>query len=63
MYGQNNFLNSLGGGQGQSSLGDLENNLSQEEKRMLQEFIQKEIEKNQQDRGGGIPPMGGRGLS
>jgi len=62
MYGQNNFLNSLGGGQGQSSLGDLENNLSEEEKRMLQEFIQKEIEKEKQDRGGGIPPMGGRGM-
>ena len=59
MYGQNNFLSSLGGGQGQSSLGDLENNLSQEEKRMLQEFIQREIEKEKQQQGG-IPPMGGR---
>ena len=61
MYGQHNFLNSLGGGQGQSSLGGLENNLSQEEKRMLQEFIQKEIEKEKQQRGG-IPPVGGRGM-
>ena len=61
MYGQNNFLSSLGGGQGLSSLGDLENNLSQEEKRMLQEFIQREIEKEKQQQGG-IPPMGGRGM-
>ena len=61
MYGQNNFLSSLGGGQGQSSLGDLENNLSQEEKRMLQEFIRKEIERNKEEQGG-IPPMGGRGM-
>ena len=61
MYGQNNFLSSLGGGQGQSSLGDLENNLSQEEKRMLQETQEREIEKEKQQQCG-IPPMGGRGM-
>jgi hypothetical protein len=61
MYGQNNFMNSLGGGQRPGAFGDLENRLSEEEKKMLQEFIREEIEKNKQEQGG-IPPMGGRGM-
>ena len=62
MYGQNSFMNSLGGGQRPGAFGDLENRLSEDEKRMLQEFIKEEMEKNQQEQQGGIPPMGGRGM-
>ncbi len=61
MYGQNNFMNSLTGGQRPGAFGDLENRLSEEERKMLQEFIREEIEKNKQEQGG-ISSFGGRGM-
>ena len=44
-------MNSLTGGQRPGAFGDLENRLSEEEKKMLQEFIREEIEKNKQQAG------------
>jgi len=60
MYGQNSSLHSslLGGQRG--TFGDPASKLSEEEKRLLEELIRKEVEKQKQQ--GGISSFGNRGM-
>ena len=60
MYGQNSFLSSLSGGQRQGNFGNLDSNISDEEKRFLEELIRKEVEKQKQQ--GGLSSFGNRGM-